>query len=277
MGRAYPSRLSLATLITGILLTGCQSLCVGPSLADRELADRVRSLIQKAQIPGVKQVQASARNGLVTLGGIVETPVALQRAVVLAASDPHVRDLSFLGVKFDPPALSDAQIVEHMRAAARKAIGPELAEQLGYFCEDHFGVVYGTLPNLRLRQQLDEAIRNVPGIGPYFVAVEVVLQDPPPDEAVAQAVRKKLHNPLDVKNLLLLGSDIRVRVDENVVILEGTVKNFLAKLVATQQAETVDGVRYVINHLRVDGAVDSVPAPPSDGRDEDDEQAQYQQ
>ncbi len=242
-----------AVIGTAFSGTGCCVLCTRPSPSDQQLARRVEQLIEKASIPGVKQVQASARKGLVTLGGIVETPEALQRAVVVAASDPHVRELSFLGVTFDPPELSDEEIESLMREAARQAIGAELADQLGYYCEDHFGVVYGTLPSLVLRQRLDEAMRSVKGIGPYFVAVEVVLEDPPPDDTVAAAVRRKLHNPLDVKNLLLIGSKIDVTVENNVVRLDGTVRNYLAKLVAKQQAERVEGVRYVINNLQVRG------------------------
>ncbi len=240
-----------AAIIATLTGAGCCALCTRPSPSDRQLARRIERVVEKAGIPGVKQVQASARQGLVTLGGIVESPEALQRAVVLVASDPGVEELSFLGVTFDPPKLSDKQIVALMRAAARRAIGPEYADRLGYYCEDHFGVVYGTLPSLALRQRLDEAMRGVRGIGPYFVAVEVVLEDPPPDDVVARAVRRKLRNPLDVKNLLLIGSDIDVTVEDNVVRLEGTVRNYLAKLVAKQQAETVEGVRYVVNHLRV--------------------------
>lgn len=242
--------------IATVPVGGCCALCQRPTADDVALANRVRERIQRAGIPGIKQVQASASNGLVTLGGIVESPAALQRAVILVGTDPGIRDLSYLGVKFDPPEVSDEEIVARMRKAAESVLGPELAGQLGYYCEDHFGVVYGVLPSAALRDRLDTAIRNVEGIGPYFVAVEVKLEDAPSDDAVKAAVERELHSFFNPRRLLLVGSHIEVECHKNVVILKGTVKNYLARMVAEQQAKQVPGVRYVINRLEVEAAGD---------------------
>jgi osmotically-inducible protein OsmY len=240
-------------------LAGCCGPCSRPSPEDQQLAQQIRELIERAEIPGVQQVQVSAHRGHVTLGGVVTNPVALQRAVVLAAGHPQVQQLSFLGVQFEPPEVSDEELVERMRQAAIAAIGPDHAGRLGYYCEDHFGVVYGTLPSLALRRRLDEAIRRVEGVGPYFIAVEVVLPDPPDDRALEQAVRRKLTNPLDLRNLWLAGSHIQIRSRQNVVLLEGTVRHYLARLIAEDQVRQVEGVRYVINRLRVERPTLSPP------------------
>ncbi len=244
-------RLVLLPLLA-LMAGGCCAVCERPSPADSALAERVRQRIQRAGIPGVKQVQTSAKDGLVTLGGIVESPIALQRAVVLASMERDVRDLSYLGVRFDPPDVPDEEIVRRMKRAAAGVLGPDLAGELGYYCEDHFGVVYGTLPSAALRDRLDEAIRQVEGIGPYFIAVDVQLENPPPDDVVQRAVERELHSFFNPRRLLLIGSHIQVECKDNVVTLSGTVKSYLARMVAEQQARQVPGVRYVINRLRVE-------------------------
>jgi hypothetical protein len=140
-----------------------------------------------------------------------------------------------------------------MQSAAEEAIGPELAGGLGYYCENHFAIVHGRLPSLPLREKLDEAVRAIPGVAQYHISCEVVLENPPSDEAVVAAVRRKLRSPFDLANTTFRASQIEVRSENNVVYLSGHASKLLGKLSAGSQAAQVDGVRYVVNHIQVPG------------------------
>jgi osmotically-inducible protein OsmY len=165
-----------------------------------------------------------------------------------------------LGVEFEPPDVPDDVIVAHARNAADQAIGNDLASKLGYYCEDHRLFVYGTLPSLPLREKLEEAIRQVHGVGLYHVTCEVVLTDPPSDARVVAAVKRKFRRPLDLANITFRASQVEVTSVQNVVYLTGKANTLLGKLSAGAQAAQVEGVRYVVNRIEVPG-VPSMDVP----------------
>jgi osmotically-inducible protein OsmY len=218
---------------------------------DREFADYMQTQAEKLPIAGVQELRAAAAGGHVTLGGRVDSPATLVQLVRAIANTPGLTELSFFGVEFAPADIPDDQIVANARETAANVIGDELASQLGYYCEDHRLFVYGKLPSLPLRERLDEAMRQLPGVGLYHVSVEIVLTDPPSDEQVVTAVRRKFRRVTELPNLAFRASQIQVQSVNNVVYLSGRAPSFLGKLSAGSQAAQVEGVRYIINQIEV--------------------------
>lgn len=246
-------------MLIGILLNaGCYAIPRGPSKSDEELADAVYKRIAGARIRGVSEFQASADGGHVTIGGRVDSVETLKQVVAAIGFTPGLRELSFYGMEFDTAEIADEEILAEMRRSVEAAIGPDLAKQLGYFCEDHFAIVFGRLPSFAVREQVEEAVRVVPGIGRYFVAAEIVLADPPSDDAVVQSVERKFRNLFDIYNLTFRAGDIRVESNKNVVTLTGRASSVAGRLGAEMQAKRALGVRYVINRIEVPG---EPPAP----------------
>ncbi|GEM_PF-4207212 len=242
----------LVLALAAVLCCGCMSL-PRATCSDRDFAEYIHTQAEKLPINGIYELRTAAAGGHVTLGGRVDSPETLKQVVTAVAGTPGLCELSFYGVEFCPPDVSDSEITAKMQSAAEEAIGPELAGSLGYYCENHFAIVHGRLPSLPLREKLDEAVRAIPGVAQYHISCEVVLENPPSDEAVVAAVRRKLRSPFDLANTTFRASQIEVRSENNVVYLSGHASKLLGKLSAGSQAAQVDGVRYVVNHIQVPG------------------------
>jgi hypothetical protein len=219
--------------------------------SDDDFADYMHTQAEKLPIAGIYELRTAAAGGHVTLGGRVESPETLKQLVAAIASTPGLTELSFFGVEFAPADIPDDVIVANARETAANVIGDELAAQLGYYCEDHRLFVYGKLPSLPMREQLDEALRQLPGVGLYHVSVEIVMPDPPSDDQVVAAVRRKFRRVTELPNLTFRASQIQVQSVNNVVYLTGRSSTFLGKLSAGLQAAHVEGVRYVVNRIEV--------------------------
>jgi osmotically-inducible protein OsmY len=237
-------------LVVLLSVAGCMSL-PRATCNDRQFADYIHTQAEKLPIAGIFEVRTAAAGGHVTLGGRVESPEALKQLVTVVASTPGLTELSFFGVEFAPAEIPDEQIAANARQTAANVIGDELASQLGYYCEDHRLFVYGKLPSLPMRERLDEAMRQLPGVGLYHITVEIVMPDPPSDDQVVAAVRRKFRRVTELPNLAFRASQIQVQSVNNVVQLSGRAPTFLGKLSAGSQAAQVEGVRYVINRIEV--------------------------
>jgi hypothetical protein len=237
-------------LVVLLSTAGCMSL-PRATCSDKEFADYMHTQAEKLPIAGVYEVRTAAAGGHVTLGGRVESPETLKQLVAAIASTPGLTELSFFGVEFAPADIPDDEIVANARGTAANVIGAERASQLGYYCEDHRLFVYGTLPSLPMREHLDEALRKLPGVGLYHVSVEIVMPDPPSDDQVVAAVRRKFRRVTELPNLAFRASQIQVQSVNNVVHLSGRASTFLGKLSAGSQAAHVEGVRYVVNRIEV--------------------------
>jgi hypothetical protein len=246
---AVPIRLA-AGLVALLAISGCMSL-PRATCGDKEFADYMHTQAEKLPIAGVYEVRTAAAGGHVTLGGRVGSPETLKQLVTAIANTPGLTELSFFGVEFAPADIPDDQIVADARLTAANVIGDELASQLGYYCEDHRLFVYGKLPSLPMRERLEEALRKLPGVGLYHVSVEIVMPNPPSDEQVVAAVRRKFRRVTELPNLAFRASQIQVQSVNNVVYLSGRAPSFLGKLSAGSQAAQVEGVRYVVNRIEV--------------------------
>ncbi len=254
LGRSAVARFLLPMAAAGLIsLSGCASLSCSKNRDEEELSKYIQAQIEMLPNPGIHEVRACAAAGHVTIGGRVDSPATLKEIVRAVANTPGLTQLSFFGVEFAPPEISDDEIVVNARATAEEAIGTELASQLGYYCEDHRLFVYGKLPSLAIREKLDEAVRELPGVGLYHVSCEVVLENPPSDVQVVKSVRRKFRKPFDLPNLAFRAGQVEVGSVNNVVVLTGKAPTFLGKLSAGVQASQVDGVRYVVNRIVVPG------------------------
>lgn len=262
----------LRTTTAGLLLfsisaaSGCAFL-PRATCSDQTFAEYVHVQAEKVPIPGIYELRTTAAGGHVTLGGRVDSPETLKEIVKTVGGTPGITELSFFGVEFQPPDVSDDEIVAEARRVASEAIGEELTSKLGFYCEDHKLFVYGTLPSSPIRERLDEAVRRVRGVGLYHVSCEVVMQDPPSDAEVVAAVRRKFRRALELPNLTFRASQVEVQSVNNVVYLSGRAPTFLGKLSAQQQALQVDGVRYVINRITVPDIRPADLSPNSSGNE----------
>lgn len=237
-------------LVTLTSITGCMSL-PRATCSDKEFADYMHTQAEKLPIAGIYELRATAAGGHVTLGGRVESPETLKQLVTVVASTPGLTELSFFGVEFAPADIPDQAIVANARQTAANVIGEDLASQLGYYCEDHRLFLYGKLPSLPMRERLDEAMRQLPGVGLYHLSVEIVMPDPPGDDQVVAAVRRKFRRVTELPNLAFRASQIQVQSVNNVIYLSGRAPTLLGKLSAGSQAAHVEGVRYVVNRIEV--------------------------
>lgn len=237
-------------LVVLLSISGCMSL-PRATCGDKEFADYMHTQGEKLPIAGIYELRTTAAGGHVTLGGRVESPEALKQLVTAVANTPGLTELSFFGVEFAPADIPDDEIVANARQTAAIVIGEELASQLGYYCEDHRLFLYGKLPSLPMRERLDEAMRQLPGVGLYHVSAEIVMSDPPSDDQVVAAVRRKFRRVTELPNLAFRASKIEVRSVNNVVHLSGRAPTLLGKLSAGSQAAHVEGVRYVVNRIEV--------------------------
>jgi osmotically-inducible protein OsmY len=269
--RARSGRLARLPLLVAFawLSSGCYAIPHVPGPSDEALAEVVREKVGHSHIQGVYEFQASANGGHVTIGGRVDSPNTLKQVVTALALTRGICELSYMGMEFCPPDVPDSEIIANIRQAVVAAIGAEDARNLGVYCEDHLAIVYGTLPSLVVREKVEDAVRSVPGVAKYYVAAEIVLRDPPSDDEVVQAVRRKFRNPLDVYNLLFRAGDIEVASENNIVTLTGYVPNVAGKLAAELQAKRTVGVRYVISRLQIPGEPPA-PLPTENPRPSDD-------
>jgi osmotically-inducible protein OsmY len=260
IGRCQRSSAGLLLCSCATLFAGCASL-PRATCSDEAFADYIHTQAEKVSLPGLYELRTTADGGHVTLGGRVDSPETLRQLVTALATTPGLCELSFFGMEFCPPDIPDELIAANAREAAIKAIGPECACPLSYYCEDHFLVVTGKLPSLPAREKLDAAVRAVPGVGLYHVSCEVVMPNPPSDEQVVAAVRKKFRNPFELPNLTFRSSQIGIKSTNNIVTLTGRAPNLLGRLSAGAQAAQVEGVRYVVNRIMVPGVPPSEREP----------------
>lgn len=219
--------------------------------SDKAFADYMHTQAEKLPIPGIYELRMSAAGGHVTLGGRFDSPETVKQLVKAIANTPGLTELSFYGVEFAPADIPDDQIVANARKVAAETIGDEQAAQLGYYCEDHRMFITGKLPSLPMRERLEEAMRQLPGVGLFHVSVEIVMEHPPSDAQVVAAVRRKFRRVGELPNLTFRASQIEVRSVNNIVYLSGKAPTLLGKLSAGSQAAQVEGVRYVINRIGV--------------------------
>lgn len=268
----FADRIGLRRLpVTVLLLSGLATLPVGcmslprATCSDEAFADYIHTQAEKVSLPGLYELRTTADGGHVTLGGRVDSPETLRQLVTALATTPGLCELSFFGMEFCPPDIPDEVIAANAREAAIKAIGPDCACPLSYYCEDHFLVVTGKMPSSPARERLDAAVRAVPGVGLYHVSCEIVMPNPPSDEQVVAAVRKKFRNPFELPNLTFRSSQVEITSKNNVVTLTGRAPNLLGRLSAGAQAAQVEGVRYVVNRVLVPGVppTEQEPGQPS--------------
>ena len=140
-------RWSAAVLLClATLPAGCMSL-PRATCSDEAFADYIHTQAEKVSLPGLYELRTTADGGHVTLGGRVDSPETLRQLVTALATTPGLCELSFFGMEFCPPDIPDEVIAANAREAAIKAIGPDCACPLSFYCEDHFLVVTGKLPS----------------------------------------------------------------------------------------------------------------------------------
>jgi osmotically-inducible protein OsmY len=250
---AVRSVLAVAVCLLSVaLIAGC-AVIPRATHSDEAFADYVHTQAETLPIPGIYELRTTAAGGHVTLGGRMDSPDTLKQVVRAVARTPGLTQLSFFGVEFDPADVPDDVIVANARAEAATAIGSDNAAKLGFYCEDHRLFVYGILPSLPMRERLEEAMRQVRGVGLYHVTCEVVLVNPPSDARVVAAVKRKFRRPLELPNVTFRASQVEVTSINNVVYLAGRAPTLLGKLSAGAQAAQVEGVRYVVNRIEVPG------------------------
>jgi len=236
--------------LAATVLAGCSHL-PRATCSDEAFAEYMQVQAEKLPIPGVYELRTTAAGGHVTLGGRVDSPETLKELVKVIAMTPGLTQLSFFGVEFEPADVPDTEIASNARQAVAAAVGEELTSQLGFYCEDHRLFVHGRVPSSVVRERIDETVRRVPGVGLYHVSCEVILENPPSDDQVVAAVRRKFRRVGELPNLTFRASQIEVRSVNNVVHLSGRAPSYLGKLSAGSQAAHVEGVRYVINRIVV--------------------------
>jgi osmotically-inducible protein OsmY len=213
----------------------------------------------------------SVRNGVVTLAGRTPTLSDVLHALRIVVSVPgvdhvcsEIQSLERIAtadddggrVRVEEPAAGGS--VEDMlitSAAKLRLLADSRTPSLGIVVHTRRGVVtlFGIVPSRDARRAAEEDARKVSGVMGLRNALEIVPDDhrdtvDADDEQLEKTVKRTLDTREDLRDL-----GIGIEVRNGVVRLSGVVPTRAQRTVATTTAQSTDGVRSVLDDLRVGG------------------------
>lgn len=250
------SRLAAVALVLAVTLP---AIAVTPE-DDTAIRDNVRMLIATSAVLGSLDVRAGVRDGVVVLEGRVRTLAQKREAEAVAGSARGVLEV-YNRVRIDTRNRTDDAVAYDVRRAFEDR--PELQTQdVRVEVEGGVATISGEVRDARLRFLAEEAASEIEGV----VGVLDRLATPPQsDEVIAGAARSLLAGG----GLRPVSGRIRVDVADGVVTLRGVVYRVLSRFSAERLCRGINGVRDVVNELRVVryGSSEDVAPPEPEGTD----------
>jgi osmotically-inducible protein OsmY len=254
IARPRPAAAAIALLI--LELAGCGRGAVGaqprrgastpsanaiPRFGDSQVAAAVRRQLELERGLDARQIQASARHGIVALHGVARNPGEAARAVSAAQLASGVRAVvSYLRVpdgQASDSALAANVLAELQRRAQLDPNRLQVSADAGRV------KLTGTVSSLSQRRTAESAAWSVYGVTAVQNAVRVVAR-PRPDAEISQEVQARLaadgYGP----------GAVRVAARGGVVTVSGEVKGVFDKRRVLERA-AVDGVVQVRDELSV--------------------------
>jgi len=240
--------------------------------ADRALAERIRQQFSRyGDLAGVApQVQVSARNGTVTLTGVVPSEQDRKMINAMVANTTGVLNLNDqLTVSSLPPAVASlpagGSLADRVRQTLRNDPAVAAAASNVQVSEDNGKVnLTGTVPSEDDKRLIVSAVRNAPGVAAVNDNLQVALQPTgrvpgeifnlhvqglsTTDRTLAQRILDGLRTDSSLGSLLPI---VNINVADGKVTLQGTVQNDQQKNAITSAVRHAAGVDNVEDQLQV--------------------------
>lgn len=235
---------------------------VVPRVTDEEIQRQIQE-----RLP-FKDVAVQVTHGVVAVSGVVEDARSKEVVSTVAQQVPGVRDVDVKQVMVAsqgdriPPgsageAGGQAAPQETLRSIRQALSADPRVDGYGIQVDYRSGMatLRGSVDSLSAREAAEEIVRRVPGVGEVRNQIAVQTATESPDVNVERQVLEVL-----LQDPYLQGQDIRVRVQDGTVYLEGTVGAEYQRTRARDLVSRIRGVVHVYDQLRV------VPPPaPPDG------------
>jgi osmotically-inducible protein OsmY len=187
-------------------------------------------------------IGVSARDGVVTLSGVIDTCAGKLTAERIAKRVRGVRAVANdLEVRVTLER-TDADIAADALSALRLRIG--IPEQVQVVVHDGYVTLTGTVERVLQKELADDVVRHIRGVRGVFDHTEVaplVLH-----REVKRRIVQALHRAADVD-----ARHVQVAVDGGVVTLTGMVRSWPQRDAAEAAASRAPGVRRIDNQLFV--------------------------
>lgn len=272
--------------VRNLLQVGAGEEAARAAVSDEELKSRVETVLERDQALEGSEIEVqSVNDGVVVLAGEAQTLSAHRRALEDVAAVEGVRHVA--SEIESPDQLGDAEIWQEgemsgERGTARAAedlwittkakvalMTDDEAPGLGLNVDTRKGVVtlFGTVSSEQAKQAAAERVRGLEGVKSVENELQVVPeaeqeQVAESDDRIQSAIEERLAQRQDLED-----ADIDVAVADGVARLTGSVKGSAAHLTALTVAGDAQGVRSVVDDLRVEpAATPAVGAGPGEER-----------
>jgi osmotically-inducible protein OsmY len=209
---------------------------------DLQVRDELQHELEWDPALDAAEIEVSARDGVVTLTGLVGT-----YAEKLAAERAAKRLRGVRGVANDidvrpKVGRTDVDIARDVvQALLLRATVPETVQAVVH---DGHVTLTGHVRSLYQTREAEKAVRHVRGVRGVFMHVEVEPR------TVARDVRRRIVEALH-RDADLDARSVRVTIDHGVATLTGTVRSWLQREAAERAAAGATGIIRVINTIHV--------------------------
>ena len=244
-----------AELIKGVRAVIDRVKVEPPEVSDEELLESVHHALVLDPAANSYQIQIGAHRGIVTLQGAVDSFAQRQLADVVASGVRGVREVENRITIRPSPSRPDSEIEADVSDRLRWDVLID-ATKLSVESEDGMLSLDGRVgtPAERSRAYANAWVRGVRSVDVSELYVSPELTDHelrrasahPPDTEVANAVGEALSYDPRVQR-----GDVRIRVANGVVALEGQVDNLKAKRAAEEDARETVGVVRIDDRIAV--------------------------
>jgi osmotically-inducible protein OsmY len=212
--------------------------------SNAELQTDVQSEINRSPILNPAEIGVTAKDGLITLTGVVDDyskKIAAENAAKKVKGVKAVAEE--ITVKYKDSKISDTEIATTILNALKgNAEVPE--SRITFGIENGVVTLSGEVDWKFQSKAAEEAIKYLPGVELVFNQIAIIPY-------TGNVEKQVIENALG-RNVVIYGKNIRVDVAGNVVTLKGTVASVFEKEEAERVAWSAPGVDDVKNDLVID-------------------------
>ena len=234
------------------------------STGDPETARKVKTALGLSKRLAGFDIQVAASDGIVTLGGQVPSEDIKSLAGAIGRDTPGVTDVKN-DITVDPGAQPSSESVHVEDLEIRVAILEALArsrelggKNIDVKVENRTVTLSGTVETPTQRNGAEQIARAVDGVA--GVTDNLVVTNPQADSETPPTGTPPVESTTDLAKRVqfeLYQTDafdtraIQIKADDGTVTLSGTVRSRAEQLLAERVAQSVSGVKKVINELKV--------------------------
>jgi osmotically-inducible protein OsmY len=193
----------------------------------------------------VERVDLDSQGGVVTLKGVLASPLAARRAIAAAERVPGVVAVAD-ELEVHPPPRPDHELEEDVRLLLRTNTATA-GRKLDASVKDGMVVLEGSVRSLAEKKLAEEAVLAVTGVRGVEGALQIATDPPRADQEIRDEVVRRLRYDGRVD-----ARDVAVAVEESVVRLTGTVGSAAERKAIREVAEVRGAAAVDSRKLHVD-------------------------